>query len=107
MSELNDDTVPTEPNDDAALVKLNDDANKKKDSHEPVHNSVKERDALNPNKKRKNNQSILIGDIQVRNITKNFCPNSKNKIVHCYPHIDACNATDKTTGILGVVQNSE
>ena len=91
MSILNDETV---------LVKLNDNANNKNDLHEPVHNSVRERSTRNPNKKRKNKQSIIIGYVQVKNIAKSFCPKPNNKIVHCYPHIDACNAANNTIGIL-------
>ena len=52
-------------------------------------------------------QSILIGDSQVRNILKNFCPDSKRKTVHCYPNINAENAATNTTGILGAVDKSD
>ena len=52
-------------------------------------------------------QSILIGDSQVRNIVKNFCPDSKRKTVHCYPNINVENAADNTSGILGAVSKSD
>ena len=52
-------------------------------------------------------QSILIGDSQVRNILKNFCPDSKRKTVHCYPNINTENAATNTSGILGAVDKSD
>ena len=52
-------------------------------------------------------QSILIWDSQVRNILKNFCPDSKRKTVHCYPNINTENAATNTSGILGAVDKSD
>ena len=59
------------------------------------------------NTPRGDKQSILIGDSQVRNILKNFCPDSKRKTVHCYPNINAENAATNTTGILSPVSKSD
>ena len=91
-------TIPTE-NSFAVLSEINSDNNhdnpeaRKNGSDKPINAKCK--------------QSILIGDRQVRCLAKNFCPESKKKIVNCYPNITVKSAVNKNTGILSTVIKSE